>query len=344
MKSITLDVTGGEMSPLSYIIMIRDRRYMSTKAPRAFISYSWDNEAHKRWVRDLATTLRQDGVDVMLDQWGVAPGDQLPEFMEHSLREHDFILIICTPQYKRKSDGRIGGVGYEGHIMTAELFTARNNRKFIPILRHAIWEEAAPSWLRGKYYVDLSETDRFEAGYQDLLVTLHEQRLQAPPIGKPPKMNKPVRQSRVVSNPQAEQADSAAPIKITGIVTDDITKPRMDRTRGSGLYAIPFQLSRRPSVDWAQLFVETWDHPPQWTTMHRPGIAKVSGDRVILDGTTIEEVEEYHRDTLLVVLNRVNQLIADHEDRKRREAEIALQQRQQHESSVSNVANKIKFD
>lgn len=317
---------------------------MSSKLPRAFISYSWDSEDHKLWVRNLATKLRQDGVDVMLDQWGVAPGDQLPEFMEQSLREHDFILIICTPQYRRKSDGRIGGVGYEGHIMTAELFTERNNRKFIPILRNARWEDASPSWLRGKYYIDLSEEERFEAGYQDLLATLHGQRSPAPPIGKPPKLNKSVHQGEPESGPQTEQADPAAPIKITGIVTEGITKPRMDGTRGSALYAIPFQLSRRPSAVWADLFVETWNRPPRWTTMHRPGIARVSGDRVVLDGTTIEEVEKYHRETLLVVLDRVNQLMAEHEERKRREEEIALQRRRQHEASVSEVAKKLKFD
>jgi TIR domain len=317
---------------------------MSAKVPRAFISYSWDSEEHKLWVRDLAIRLRKDGVDVMLDQWGVSPGDQLPEFMEHSLREHDFILIICTPQYKRKSDERIGGVGYEGHIMTAELFTTRNNRKFVPILRHANWEEAAPSWLRGKYYIDLSRTDRYEAGYQDLLITLHGQRLQAPPIGKPPKVNKPVQHAVPARSLPAEQADPAAPIKITGIVTKDITKPRMDGTRGSALYAIPFQLSRRPSSEWGKLFIETWNHPPQWTTMHRPGIARVSGDRIILDGTTIEEVEKYHRETLLIVLDRVNQLMAEHEERKRREAEIAIKRRQQHEAAVSEAAKRVKFD
>lgn len=317
---------------------------MSSKVPRAFISYSWDNEEHKLWVRGLATRLRQDGVDVMLDQWGVAPGDHLPEFMEHSLREHDFILIICTPRYKRRSDARIGGVGYEGHIMTAELFTARNNRKFIPILHHTSWDEAAPTWLRGKYYIDLSEDDRLEAGYLDLLATLHGQRLQAPPIGKPPKMNKPMRQSESANRPNPEQFDPAASIKITGIVTESITKPRMDGTRGSALYAIPFQLSRRPSSEWAELFVETWNHPPRWTTMHRPGIAKVSGDRVILDGTTIEEVERYHRETLLVVLDRVNQLMAEHEERKRREAEAERQQRQQHEAAVNDAAKRIRFD
>jgi hypothetical protein len=32
--------------------------------PAAFISYSWDNDAHKNWGRELATRFRGDGLDV----------------------------------------------------------------------------------------------------------------------------------------------------------------------------------------------------------------------------------------------------------------------------------------
>jgi hypothetical protein len=41
---------------------------------------------------------------------------------------------------------------------------------------------------------------------------------------------------------------------------------------------------------WSELFLQAWDRPLAYTTMHRPGIASVTGDKVILDGTTIEEV------------------------------------------------------
>ena len=39
--------------------------------PRVFISYSWDNDTHKAWVRYLAEQLRHNGVDARLDQWYV---------------------------------------------------------------------------------------------------------------------------------------------------------------------------------------------------------------------------------------------------------------------------------
>ena len=46
--------------------------------PKVFISYSHDSADHKEWVLDFATTLRNRGVDAILDQWDLKPGDDLP--------------------------------------------------------------------------------------------------------------------------------------------------------------------------------------------------------------------------------------------------------------------------
>src|SRR6516165_7119927 len=105
------------------------------KVPKAFIAYSRDDDAHLEWVIQLATRLRKQGVDVTLDHWHAAPGDQLPEFMERAVRENDFVITVCTPRFKQKADQRGGGVGYEGDVMAAEVFTRGNQRKFIPVLR-----------------------------------------------------------------------------------------------------------------------------------------------------------------------------------------------------------------
>jgi hypothetical protein len=40
-----------------------------TSNPKAFISYSWSSQEHQRWVLDLATQLRENGVDVTIDKW-----------------------------------------------------------------------------------------------------------------------------------------------------------------------------------------------------------------------------------------------------------------------------------
>ena len=46
--------------------------------PKVFISYSHDSAEHKQWVLEFATTLRNRGVDAILDQWDLKPGDDLP--------------------------------------------------------------------------------------------------------------------------------------------------------------------------------------------------------------------------------------------------------------------------
>lgn len=154
--------------------------------PKVFISYSWDNSAHIEWVKDFATRLRKDGLDVLLDQWGAIPGDQLPLFMEKAVRESDFVIIICTKKYKEKSDNRYGGVGYEGDVITAEVFTTQNHRKFIPVLRSGFWAQASPSWLKGKYYIQLQENPYSEQNYFKLLQSLHGVFPTPPPIGVSP--------------------------------------------------------------------------------------------------------------------------------------------------------------
>jgi hypothetical protein len=47
------------------------------------------------------------------------------------------------------STGRRGGVGYEGHIITAEILSSVGANKFIPVLRQGDWPTAMPTPLNG---------------------------------------------------------------------------------------------------------------------------------------------------------------------------------------------------
>jgi hypothetical protein len=292
----------------------------------------------------MGQSLRGDGIDVTLDRWHTAPGDKLPQFMETSIRENTFVLIVLTPAYKYKSDNRKGGVGYEGDIMTGEVFAGKDPRKFIPILRKGDWNSAAPSWLAGKYGIDLRDGPHFEENYGDLFNTLHGTRETAPPLGKPP-----MRTSGVIFDSQATFTPPPLlrddePIRILNIIASEVGTPRNDGTRGSALYAVPFQLSRRPSAEWAEHFVRTWDRPPSSSTKHRPGIAHIDGDRLILERTTVEEVADVHRDTLKAVLEKVNQDIAEHEHQERQLAERRAEELHQHKKTVEETARRITFD
>ena len=159
-------------------------------APTALISYSWDSDDHKAWVKSLAERLRADGIDVILDRWAMAPGAQLPALMERAISDSNFVLVICTPGYKERSDRRRGGVGYEGNIITSEIFYSGNHEKFIPILRQGTWAEgkptdAAAAWIRGGYYIDLRGDPHSEDNYRELVLSLLGKGETAPPIGEP---------------------------------------------------------------------------------------------------------------------------------------------------------------
>jgi hypothetical protein len=78
--------------------------------------------------------------------------------------------------------------------------------------------------------------------------------------------------------------------------------------------------------------------------MHRPGIASVQGDRVVLDGTTVEEVEKYHRDTLILVVKTVNEAVAHRQAQRLQQEERRRQEAEEHRRRVEEASRRIRFD
>jgi hypothetical protein len=111
------------------------------------------------------------------------------------------------------------------------------------------------------------------------------------------------------------------PLMITGVDAQHIGNPRSDGTAGSRLYSVPIKLNRSATTIEARLLLEHWDRPSVIPTGHRPGILRVSGATLVLDGTTIEEIRGFHAETLKRVIGLVNHEIAEYA-----EADAALAQ------------------
>ena len=158
------------------------------KAPRVFISYSHDTPMHKKWVADLASRLMEkEGVEVILDQWEIGPGDDVPKFMERAISESGCVLMICSEAYVRKADDGKGGVGYEAMIVTGELVNNLGTSKFVPIIRQENGGELLPKSVSTRYYVNLSEGKDFEEGLKDLVHKIHKvPKHKKPLLGKSP--------------------------------------------------------------------------------------------------------------------------------------------------------------
>ncbi len=303
--------------------------------PKVFISYSWDNEEHKKWTLSFADKLLENGIEAYIDQYDVQYGDRLPHFMEEYITKANFVLIVCTPQYKEKADSRQGGVGYEGNIISGELFAKGNERKFIPIIRRGNEKSSMPSYLAGKYYVDLRDGSNFETQFKDLITTLKGQHKKPPAKRLVSDSKEPI--------PIQKTTTPNEPVRILGIITDQVTVPKMNGTRGSALYKIPFRSSKKPSKLWKELFVRIWNHPPQWTAMHRSGIASVYEDEIILDGTTIEEVRNYHRETLILCVDEANKTEKKYLEEEQHQRELEETCKDKHYNKISDIADDIKF-
>ncbi|MBN1133452.1 MAG: toll/interleukin-1 receptor domain-containing protein [Methanosarcinaceae archaeon] len=156
--------------------------------PTCFISYSWDNDEHKDWVRALATKLQNKGIETKLDQWDCHLGTDLTKYMETCVRESDFVLLICTPEFCQKANTGQGGVGYEKNIVTGEIFEGiSSSKKFVPILRKGRLMDSLPSYLKSKMFIDFTIDKMFDSKIEELIRHLHHSpKYERPPLGQKP--------------------------------------------------------------------------------------------------------------------------------------------------------------
>ncbi|WP_431471857.1 toll/interleukin-1 receptor domain-containing protein [Nonlabens sp. SCSIO 43208] len=172
---------------------------MEEKPLHIFISYSWDDEAHKEWVKKLADYLiEKGGCEVTLDQYDLTTGGNTMLFMEKAVNDADKVLLILTPNYKLKADGRQGGVGAEYSMISQGLYGDQtNNTKFLPILRKGSLETSAPTFVQTTIYHDMSNDLKFEKMAFDLLRVVHgKPELVKPKRGKVPDFNSKIKNEK----------------------------------------------------------------------------------------------------------------------------------------------------
>ncbi|HWB58047.1 MAG TPA: TIR domain-containing protein [Chthoniobacteraceae bacterium] len=160
---------------------------INIKPPRVFISYTHENPIHKAWVLKLATDLRKNGVDAILDQWECKYGSDLTLFMENGIRTSDRVLLVCTPTYQKKANSGTGGVGYERLVVTAEIAKNIKTEKFICVIRSGDDNAAIPTFAGNRLFLDFRNNESYEDNLSELLRDIHIVPLNPkPPIGTSP--------------------------------------------------------------------------------------------------------------------------------------------------------------
>lgn len=151
------------------------------------MSYAWEGEEHQAWVLQLATRLRSNGVDVLLDVWNTRLGSDLGFFMESGITSADRVIVVCSDQYVAKANMPSGGVGYEKKMLTPRLMNELDSGLVIPVIRNRTSCPKMPTFIGSAKYVDFSEDSNFEAKYAELVHDIHGRQVQAvPPLGPNP--------------------------------------------------------------------------------------------------------------------------------------------------------------
>ena len=180
---------------------IKTKEQIDEMNPSIFISYSWDSESHKDWVRKLADKLIHDGIHVIIDQYDLRGGEDKHLFMEKGVKNVSHVLVICTPDYVERANDRTRGVGEETSLITPGFYDReKSGKKFIPIVRIKVEGIATPDYLSSLVYVDF--TNDLDSSYEELLRILYDTpKYQKPSRGKRPQLPQHTTQTSPQSNP-----------------------------------------------------------------------------------------------------------------------------------------------
>jgi hypothetical protein len=212
--------------------------------PRVFVSYSWESDEHKHWVRSLAERLTQNGVNVRLDQWHIVPGQSLTQFMEAEVHVCEFVLIICTKDYCRKALARAGGVGYEQQIITGNIVAGKAREHFIPVVRDGEFAAgpdcSVPGQFMGIYAIDMRSDLNPDQAMEALLRAIYREPAFNPPeIGKKPIFN---------ADPEAEE-DEEVRLPVLDIDGWHLNSGVASHHRWPETFEIPDEKERRGLVE-----------------------------------------------------------------------------------------------
>jgi hypothetical protein len=163
---------------------------------RVFVSYAHEpaNEAHRERVRDFWLFLRASGIDARLDMAGEEERRDWPQWMDRQVREARFVLVVASPEYRRRAEDRAGvgrgrGVRWEALQIRDRFYDDQDVglRDILPVILPGCSAKDIPSWLApaaGTYY---QVTDFSVAGAETLLRALTGQPSQPlPPLGSVP--------------------------------------------------------------------------------------------------------------------------------------------------------------
>ncbi len=198
---------------------------MMNPPKRILVSYSHDSDEHRRLVRQLADSLKENGFDVSFDQYlPEDPPEGWPLWMEKEIRYAHKVLMVCTESYLRRVQkeevpGKGRGVCWEANLIYAELYLSQTkSNKFIPVILREEDRQFVPMPLGASSVFRIEDGADFEKLFRSLSGQANH---AAPPTGSIPHL--PVPKPLPTFKLKAA-SDSSSTVSVT---TPAITEPTL---------------------------------------------------------------------------------------------------------------------
>lgn len=139
--------------------------------PKVFISYCQENIEFSDKVLAFSDRLRREGIDTILDQYEESPEEGWPRWMENSINNSEFVIVICTEEYLNrlmmKTEYGVGkGVKWESNIIYQHLYNDETlSKRFIPVVFSHKDTKFIPLPLKGISYYNVTDKKRYDQLY-----------------------------------------------------------------------------------------------------------------------------------------------------------------------------------
>jgi len=161
---------------------------------RVFISYAHDDAAHEELVRQFWLFLRQNGIDARVDLPASERRQDWAQWMTQQVRDADRVLIVASPQYRRRAEGDAGpdegrGVQWEARLIRDRFYADQEIglQSIVPVILPGCSVDDIPLWLSPAATTHYRVSAYSVKGADKLLRLLTVQPLESvPPLGTVP--------------------------------------------------------------------------------------------------------------------------------------------------------------
>ena len=202
--------------------------------PRVFISYAHDSIEHRAMVRDLWLLLRSLGIDAKLDL--VHDGPDWAMWMEQQVRAAEHVLVIGSPEYRRRADGEAPmdqgrGVWFEARLLRDVIYGDKGTaslRRILPVVLPGRSVADLPMFLAPNTGVHYQVTAITKAGLGQLLdVLLGEAPALEPDLG--PRAARVGLRHELIVDVSADGGHLRSRVELAGTVLCECDGPVPDR-------------------------------------------------------------------------------------------------------------------